>query len=215
LRVILLASNSPRRKELLSLGNLPFEILVSNTDESLQSGESPAQYVLRLAEAKAWAVSGKARAEHVIIGSDTSVVMDGDILGKPADQEEARSMLKRLQNRSHEVYTAIAVLRVSDQKLITDLCITSVPMRDYSDAEIDAYVNTGDPLDKAGAYAIQHAQFKPVASMSGCYASVMGLPLCHVMKTLRQFDIHFDASLPHNCQTLLKYDCPVSESILK
>jgi MAF protein len=213
--VILLASNSPRRRELLSLGNKPFDVLVSNADESIQPGELPEHYVLRLAEVKARAVLPKAGPEHIIIGSDTSVIIDSQILGKPADVDEARAMLTRLRGRTHEVYTAIAVLRVADEKLVTDLCITPVPMRHYSDDEMEAYVQTGDPLDKAGAYAIQHPKFQPVESMAGCYASVMGLPLCHVKKALRQFDVELADTLPANCQTFLKYDCPVSESILK
>ena len=94
-------------------------------------------------------------------------------------------MLRRLRSRTHQVYTGIAVMPLSDGNLLTDLCVTDVPMRAYSDEEIDAYVATGDPLDKAGAYAIQHPDFHPVESMSGCYASVMGLPLCHLTRTLR------------------------------
>lgn len=100
------------------------------------------------------------------------------------------------------------------QRLRSDLCVTDVPMRAYSEQEISAYVRTGDPLDKAGAYAIQHPGFQPVAAMAGCYASVMGLPLCHLTRLLREFDLQPRTDLPAGCQAFLQYDCPVYSSIL-
>jgi len=211
----LLASNSPRRRQLISLGGWMFTVMVSNADESQRASESPAEYVLRLAEAKARAVAEQAHPEHIVIGSDTSVVDGSDILGKPADVVEAEQMLKRLRGHTHQVYTGIAALRVRDGKLITDLCVTDVPMRNYSDEEIEAYIQTGDPLDKAGAYAIQHSRFQPVEKLSGCFASVMGLPLCHLVRTLRQLDLPPAADVPTNCQTHLDYQCPVSRAILR
>lgn len=192
-----------------------FTVMVSNVDESQRVSESPAEYVLRLAEAKARAVAEQAHPEHIVIGSDTSVVDGSDILGKPADVVEAEQMLKRLRGHTHQVYTGIAALRVRDGKLVTDLCVTDVPMRNYSDEEIEAYIQTGDPLDKAGAYAIQHPRFQPVEKLSGCFASVMGLPLCHLVRTLRQLDLPPAADVPTNCQTHLDYQCPVSRAILR
>lgn len=192
-----------------------FTVMVSNADESQRPFESPAEYVLRLAESKARAVAERAHSEHIVIGADTSVVDGPDILGKPADMNEAAAMLRRLRGHTHQVYTGIAALRVRDGKLVSDLCVTDVPMRDYSDAEIEGYVLTGDPLDKAGAYAIQHPRFKPVASMAGCFASVMGLPLCHLVRTLRQLDAAPAADVPTNCQSHLDYQCPVSRAILR
>jgi predicted house-cleaning NTP pyrophosphatase (Maf/HAM1 superfamily) len=127
---------------------------------------------------------------------------------------EAVSMLRQLRGRTHQVYTGVALLRLSDGFLLKELCITDVPMRNYSEEEMQAYIQTGDPLDKAGAYAIQHPQFRPVASMSGCYASVMGLPMCHVVRMLRKLDIPPHADVPVKCQTLLEYHCPVSRTIL-
>ena len=123
-------------------------------------------------------------------------------------------MLTRLRGRTHQVYTGLALHRLSDGLLLKDLSVTDVPMRDYSDDEIHDYIQTGDPLDKAGAYAIQHAQFHPVASMSGCYASVMGLPMCHVTRMMRKMDISPNADVPASCQKYLKYECPVYDSIL-
>ena len=114
------------------------------------------------------------------------MVDEGQILGKPADAYEAESMLRRLRGREHQVFTALAVVRRSEGFLALDWCVTDVPMRTYSDEEMCAYIATGDPLDKAGAYAIQHPDFSPVAELQGCFANVMGLPLCHVERTLMQ-----------------------------
>ena len=107
------------------------------------------------------------------------------MLGKPADPDDAERMLRQLRGRTHQVYTGVAIMSgQSPGAVLTDVCITDVPMRDYSDAEIRAYVASGDPMDKAGAYGIQHAGFHPVQGMRGCFASVMGLPLCHVLRLL-------------------------------
>jgi MAF protein len=213
---IILASNSPRRRQLLALGNWKFTVAVSDVDETQLTDESPRDYVLRLAQSKVLAVVEKAHPENIIIGSDTAVVDGNSILGKPKDREDAARMLNQLRGHTHQVYTGVAFHRVCDGKTLTELCITDVPMRAYSDNEIAAYVQTGDPLDKAGAYAIQHPDFQPVESMRGCYASVMGLPLCHVARALRKLDVHAEraADVPMACQTLLNYQCPVSSAIL-
>jgi MAF protein len=214
--LIVLASNSPRRRQLLSLTGWPFTVSAADVDETQHANESPADYVLRLAETKARAIH--ADADQFILAADTTVVDGPDILGKPQDQAEATAMLKRLRGHTHQVYTGVAVLRRSDTRsgpldgLLTDLCVTDVPMRDYSDEEIDAYVQTGDPLDKAGAYAIQHPEFKPVARMDGCFASVMGLPVCHVIRLMRQMGIQPQTDFFRSCETLLEYKCPVSDA---
>ena len=213
--ILLLASNSPRRKQLLALGNWNFNIVVSDVDESQLADETPKDYVLRLAQAKALAVIEKAHPENIIIGSDTAVVDGNEILGKPKDEEDAVRMLKQLRGHTHQVFTGVAVYRMDGESMLTELCVTDVPMRNYSDAEIQAYVKTGDPLDKAGAYAIQHPDFQPVESMSGCYASVMGLPMCHVLRTLKKLDVYAMADVPLGCQSLLNYQCPVSNEILR
>ena len=213
--ILLLASNSPRRKQLLALGNWNFNIVVSDVDESQLADETPKDYVLRLAQAKALAVVEKAHPENIIIGSDTAVVDGDEILGKPKDEMDAVRMLKQLRGHTHQVFTGVAVYRVDGESMLTELCVTDVPMRNYSDDEIQAYVKTGDPLDKAGAYAIQHPDFQPVESMSGCYASVMGLPMCHVLRTLKKLDVYAMANVPLGCQSLLNYQCPVSNEILR
>lgn len=211
---ILLASISPRRRELIALGNWSFSFSAADVDESERPGESPARYVLRLAEAKARACTASANKAQVIVAADTTVVDNNTILGKPKDAADATQMLTRLRGHTHQVYTGLAVLKLETGQLLTDLCVTDVPMRNYSDAEIEAYVRSGDPLDKAGAYAIQHAKFQPVESMRGCFASVMGLPMCHLVRTLAQMDISPNTDVPANCQKSLNYPCPVSAAIL-
>jgi MAF protein len=206
---LILASNSPRRRQLLTLTGLPFTVKVADVDESPIENETPAEYVLRLAEVKARAI--QADADQVVLAADTTVVDGDNILGKPADAAEAVAMLTRLRGKTHQVYTGIALLRQSDGLLLSDLCVTDVPMREYSDEEIHAYVATGDPLDKAGAYAIQHPDFQPVARMDGCFASVMGLPVCHVILQMRKMDIQPDTEFFKSCETVLEYNCPVSD----
>lgn len=212
--VLVLASNSPRRRQLLALADWTFSVSVADVDESQHKNELPADYVLRLAETKARAVVSQAHTDQIILAADTAVVDGADILGKPKDMAEAVTMLTRLRGHTHQVYTGVALLRLSDGLLLKDLCITDVPMRGYSDEEIQAYVQTGDPLDKAGAYAIQHPHFHPVAEMIGCYASVMGLPMCHVVRMMRKLNTPPNVDVPMNCQILLEYKCPVSRAIL-
>jgi septum formation protein len=212
---LVLASTSPRRRELLALAGWVFGTDVSNVDESLGPGEAPANYVRRLARQKAQAVLSRAQQAATIIGADTCVVIDDDILGKPADANEARQMLRRLRGVTHQVYTGIAVLRVSDGNLWTNVVVTNVPMRSYSEAEIEGYIESGDPMDKAGAYGIQNPNFQPVAHMAGCYASVMGLPLCALTRLLRRAGFAPGADVARNCQDSLHYDCPVFATFLR
>jgi MAF protein len=210
---LILASNSPRRRELLALTQREFIVSVADVDESQRANESPAHYVIRLAETKARAVITD--ADRIVLAADTAVVAGRDILGKPKHEADAFAMLARLRGQTHQVYTGIALLRQSDGFLLTDLCITDVPMRRYSDDEIHEYIASGDPFDKAGAYAIQHKEFHPVESMHGCYASVMGLPLCHMTRLIRKFSEDANADISSNCQKHLQYDCPVYGKILK
>jgi MAF protein len=212
---LVLASNSPRRRQLLALGNWKYNVAVSDVDESQQTGESPRDYVLRLAREKALGVTKKSEASAIVIGADTAVIDGTEILGKPADPKDAERILSQLRGHTHQVYTGVAIYRISDGKMLTELCVTEVPLRAYSDDEISAYVQTGDPLDKAGAYAIQNPQFHPVQSMQGCYASVMGLPMCHVVRALGKLEVLPAADVPLACQSLLNYACPVSSAILR
>ena len=210
---LILASTSPRRRQLLALAGWKFSVSAANVDESQRPNEEPADYVLRLAEAKARAAVGD--LDQIVLAADTAVVDGMDILGKPKDNAEAIAMLKRLRGHTHQVYTGVALLRLSDELLLKEVCVTDVPMRDYSDKEINAYVQTGDPLDKAGAYAIQHSGFRPVENMSGCYANVMGLPMCHIIRMMQMINIHPNTDVFTSCERLLEYQCPVSEAILR
>jgi len=220
--VLLLASSSPRRRRLLALGEWEFEVYPANIDENHLPGENPAHYVLRLAETKARTAAveaAEAQPGWLVVAADTIVVdhtpSGAEILEKPASQAEAFQMLSQLRGRSHQVYTALAIFDPTKERLLTDLCVTDVPMRAYSEVEITAYIASGDPMDKAGAYAIQNAPFHPVDHLEGCYASVMGLPLCHLQRTLRRFGILPTVNLPQACQTEIKYTCPVYEEILE
>jgi len=212
---LVLASNSPRRKHLLALGGWAFRVEPAQVDENPLPGEDALGYVLRLAQSKARTVAERSPLEDIVIAADTTVVDGGQILGKPSNTVEAESMLRRLRGRQHQVFTALAVMRRSDSSLLTDWCVTDVPMRAYSDDEMHAYIATGDPLDKAGAYAIQHPDFKPVTGLQGCFANVMGLPLCHLTRTLEKLGIRTDANLPQACQDELEYKCPVFNLVLR
>ncbi len=207
LPTLILASNSPRRRRLLGLGGWDFNVQVADIDESVKAGEVPHHYVERLAREKVHAIAPLARSGQVVLGADTTVVIEGDILGKPVDANEARAMLTRLRGRAHQVYTGIAALRVSDGKLLSDVIMTDVPMRNYSDEEVEQYILSGDPMDKAGAYGIQNPNFQPVARMEGCYASVMGLPLCSLTHLLEQLGVAPRAEVAKNCQAALAYLC--------
>ncbi len=185
---LILASSSPRRRELLSQLGVKFEIIKPDIDESRQAGEELVSYVRRLSREKAETVAGAiGDSPALILSADTIVALaadsvsvdeDGGLLGKPTDAADARRMLKRLRGRAHEVITAFTLHRHDERpQVITRHERTIVYMRDFSDAEIDAYVETGDPLDKAGAYAIQNEAFHPFARIEGSYSNVVGLPL--------------------------------------
>ncbi|RPI88177.1 MAG: septum formation protein Maf [Chloroflexi bacterium] len=218
---LILASNSPRRREMLALGGYQFKIAPADVDETPIPGEAPRDYALRTAVGKAQAVASKVPEDSIILSADTIVVQDNlqtgkpEILGKPVDEADARRMLRQLRGRVHQVYTAVSVFRTTDGKMETDLCITDVPMRNYTDEEIEAYIATGDPMDKAGAYAIQHKGFHPVEDLDGCYSNVVGLPLCHVARTLRNFGIPPQTVLAAQCLNNNTYQCHISPDILK
>lgn len=162
---------------LASLG-ISFSICKPSIDETQRSGELPIDYVQRLSIEKAAAVATQVQNPALILAADTVVIDNGEILGKPETADEARVMLKRLRARVHRVCTAITLRLLDDQpQSITRLTCTDVTMRDYTDAEIDAYIATGDPFDKAGSYAIQHPEFAPVAHIEGSETNVIGLPL--------------------------------------
>lgn len=182
----ILASGSPRRRELLGALGITFTIIKPDIDETQHPGEAPLAYACRLSIEKAGAVAARLEAGAVVLAADTVVILAadtvgideaGELLGKPADAAEARSMLRRLRGRAHTVCTALTLLRTgAESRQITRLTQTLVTMRDYSDGDIEAYIATGDPFDKAGSYAIQHDGFRPVERIEGSYSNVVGLP---------------------------------------
>jgi MAF protein len=210
----LLASASPRRRQLFEMMGWPFDVLSVEVDERPLPAEAPKIYVQRMAAEKAEYAAAKSGDETIILSADTTVVHRGEILGKPADAREATLMLRRLRAKSHQVYTAIAIVAPALESPRIDICCTEVPMRDYSEEELLAYVSSGDPLDKAGAYAIQHPGFHPVENMHGCYANVMGLPLCHLTRTFLSLGIVPLVDVPQACQSAIGYRCEVYETIL-
>jgi septum formation protein len=179
--MIVLASASPRRRELLSAAGIDHVVDAANVDETPLAGEAPAAYAERLARAKAAAVAVRHPAAS-IIGADTVVVIDDEILGKPDDPVDARRMLAQLSGREHVVLTAVAVARGSE--LHSSVASTSVWMRPIGSDEIGAYVATGEPMDKAGAYAIQGGAAQFIERISGDFDNVVGLPMALVHRLL-------------------------------
>lgn len=212
---LLLASNSPRRRQLLALTGWDFTVRPVDIDESSLPGEAPPDYVLRLAASKAHAAGQLAQPGQIILAADTTVADGLIILGKPKDPAQAREMLVNLRGRDHWVYTAIGVYDPQTGKLKTDLCATRVWMRAYSDQEIADYIASGDPFDKAGAYAIQHAAFHPVDRIEGCYACVVGLGVCRVVSTLREFNLFPPQNVTRECQSYLSHHCEVYRYLMR
>ena len=176
---LILASSSPRRRQLLQKLGLDFAVMKPQIDESRRPNESLTAYVERLSRQKAAAVAAMLGDEAaVVIAADTIVALADEPLGKPYDADDARRMLKKLRGRRHQVYTAFTLHQTGrPPQIITTRVCTDVYMRDYADAEIEAYIASGDPLDKAGGYAIQNQAFHPVARIEGSYTNVVGLPL--------------------------------------
>jgi len=213
IRRLILASASPRRRQLLTLLGLRFVVKAADIDETPFPGEAPTEMVLRVAQAKAYAIP-TVRRDELVIAADTTVVLEGQVLGKPVDADDAVRMLRRLRNRPHLVYTGLAVWHPASRCMITELGESVVWMRDYTDAEIDAYVATGDPMDKAGAYAIQHSGFDPVTRVDGCWLNVMGLPLCHLRRALCRFGIEVPSDVPGTCDAFNQSKCEAFAEIL-
>ena len=196
---IYLASRSPRRRDLLKQIGVPFELLLlredlrrgADVDETPLAEESPGVYVLRVASAKAAMavrqIAYRGLPQKPVLSADTTVVFDGQIVGKPVDAEDAARILRTLSGREHQVLTAVAVaLR---EQIEAQISVSSVSFRELSDAEIRSYVATGEPLDKAGAYAIQGRGGVLVTRMIGSYSGIMGLPLAETVELLQKFDI--------------------------
>lgn len=183
---IVLASASPRRRELLARLGVTFRVMASDVNEDPLTNETPLQTQQRITRNKARVVQTQLLAadpihqDTVVIAADTTVLLDGEMLNKPTDAAEAWSMLRKLRGRAHEVQTCLVICEGAREEMHIAAC--QVQMRNYSDDEIAAYITTGDPFDKAGAYAVQHAQFHPVDEIVGCPLNVIGLPLCQLRR---------------------------------
>ncbi|EAO55697.1 Septum formation protein Maf [Bacillus thuringiensis serovar israelensis ATCC 35646] len=186
MKKIILASGSPRRKELLELASIPFEIVVSEVEETIGAYSSPSDIVMSLALQKASAVAEN-NSDHIVLGADTIVTYESRILGKPSNEDEAKEMLQLLSGKTHEVYTGVAI--ISKEKTVTFYERTEVTFWELTEEEIDTYVTSKEPLDKAGSYGIQAKGSIFVQNIQGDYYSVVGLPMHVSLRELNQFDI--------------------------
>lgn len=185
--MIILASGSPRRQELLRRMGLDFTVRAADIDESMDASRPAHDEVRRVAERKAEKAAQSAAAEDVIIAADTIVVVDGRILGKPADEQDAQRMLRLLSGRTHQVMTGLCVR--SANRIESETVVTDVTFRALSEQEIAAYIATGDPMDKAGSYGVQGRAAAFVSGLNGDFFSVMGLPVCRLCEILRSFQV--------------------------
>jgi len=188
MRKIILASTSPRRKELLAKTCLVFEAVASNYEEDMTLPMSPSELVKFLSRGKAESVAQNYE-DAIIIGGDTFISFNGLILGKPHTRERAKEMLKILSNNEHLVLTGYTIIDTKSKKIVSEVVEAKIKFKDLSDKEIDEYVDTGEPLSRAGAYAIQTIKDKFVVSMNGDYDSIIGLPVTDLMLSLKSFDI--------------------------
>lgn len=182
--MIILASKSPRRRQLLSMMGLDFTVQTADIDETMDSSQTPAHEVAAIAQRKAAKIAQTAQPDDVVIAADTIVVIDGKILGKPETTEDAARMLRLLSGRTHTVYTGVTVTRGDLHQ--TETVAAEVTFRALSDAEIAAYIETGEPMDKAGAYGIQGYGAMLVSHLDGDFFCVMGLPVCTLGGMLRR-----------------------------
>ncbi len=215
MKQLILASQSPRRRELLSRLGLPFGVISASVDERRRAEETPEEYVRRLSQEKAQTAAVLVEGPTLVLAADTIVVDGGETLGKPGNTDEAAEMLRRLRGRTHYVTTAVTLLDSLAKRMITQDLTSPVTMRNYTDAEIAAYVASGDPLDKAGAYAIQHKGFHPVAGFDHCVTNVMGLPLCEVIRLLRDFEARLPDRALSRAWPYLSQGCPTCRALLE
>lgn len=186
---IVLASASPRRKELLDTIKLQFEIIPADIDETLESDRFSLDVIEKLALDKALDVSKRINYPALIIGSDTVVVINDQVLGKPKDKEDAFSMLKMLNGKTHKVISAIAIYNTAQDKTLVDSVSSEVTFREMTDKEITNYIDSGEPMDKAGAYAIQGIGGIFVSSICGCYSNIVGISVFKLAEMLKIFGI--------------------------
>ena len=212
---IILASASPRRADLLRLTGWDFEPCPVELDETAAPDEPAADLARRLASAKAEAALRVRPEARLLLAADTLVVHQDRVLGKPTNEQDAHRMLMALSGVDHLVISALVMRGTAGEQ--AELCETTVPMREYTSDRVDAYVQTGSPMDKAGAYGIQDRDFNPVDvdRMGGCFANVMGLPLCHLLRAMRRLGEDSPRDVPLACQSFTRYDCHVYAEILR
>lgn len=193
--MLILASGSPRRRDLIGRLGLPVEVVASGVDEVVPPGLTPDAAVVAIAELKAWSVM-VGRERGFVVGADTNVVIEDEVLGKPDDAADAVRMLRLLRGRVHRVYTGVVVLDAESGRIERGVVRGDVRMRAYDEAEIAAYVASGDPLDKAGSYGLQSGGNALVAGVAGCFNNVVGLPLCEVAALLGRFGVEITVDGP-------------------
>ncbi len=215
----ILASQSPRRQSLIKLLGYPFSVMVADVDEASITDPDPAVNVVKTAVLKAHTIAQKTSVtDKIIIAADTTVALDGHMLNKPHDAIEAISMLQSLRNRAHEVHTGLVLIDLRTGQQVAGVTTAVVTMRNYTDEEIAAYVASGDPMDKAGSYAIQHPIFKPVSQLDGCYTAVVGLSVCDLILTLDELGVPrlADLTTVHHAHQMadLDFPCPIYKRVM-
>lgn len=227
--MLVLASNSPRRKELLKITGVDFTSRSPEVDERVAVGEHPEAYTRRMARTKARAIAAQNGTGwtdgDLILAADTAVIDGGPggsvhnrghstILGKPADAVQAERMLLQLKGHTHQVCTATVVLDPLRDSINEAVVISTVYMRDYLPAEVSAYISSGDPFDKAGGYGIQHPTFQPVEMVAGCYPNVMGLPVCQVVRLMTEMG-HTPASMDISDCRMSEHPCRIYRTAIQ
>ncbi len=214
---LILASQSPRRQELLRLCGFPFDTMVADVDENSVSDPDPAQDCIQTARLKGHAILKQVNTTRVkqaiIVAADTAVAIDGQLLGKPKDSANAAQMLTALRGRTHDVHTGVMIIDVASGQETAGSHTAVVKMRDYSEQDMLAYIASGDPMDKAGAYAIQHPGFRPVEGLTGCYLGVMGLSICHLLQLLQRMGLPFQTEIKALQAAHQGYICPLYDNI--
>jgi septum formation protein len=193
--------------------------MAADADESSVTHPDPAMNVAQTAHLKAAAIAaqlgGMEDEEHLlIVAADTTVALDGQMLGKPVDEADAERMLRALRGRTHHVHTGLVVIELATNRVVSAAHTAVVTMRPYSDKEIAAYIASGDPMDKAGAYGIQHSEFQPVSHLDGCYTGVMGLSVCDLLLILHRLGLPMRADLAAVRDAHQTYACPVYASVV-
>jgi len=205
--MLVLASASPRRKELMAGLGLDFQVMPAGVPEDPLPGEAPQDMVMRLAQDKASASAG-GLTEGFVVGADSMVVSGGEVLGKPVDASDARRMLRRLSGTQHQVMTGISVVNAANGDRRTEFMASPIKLRILTEAEIDASIRSGIPFDKAGAYAVQDEELHPAEWWRGCYSNIVGLPLCRLLEMLQELGYPLPKRTTLKAPSGCTFECP-------